>query len=100
MAKPIAKIEEGDIFIFLSEKIDGLRWSEKEELKDWTEEEKKQILDDAEREMGRLKKLFEKKGVQRTWKLKDMVFHIDFEKRKLKGLTPTDWERTKIIQNN
>ncbi len=98
-AKPIAKIESSTKSFFLSEKIEGIRWSEKNILSEWTDEEKERIKGAIEQKMNNLKELFEKHGVIRTWKLKDMVFQIDFEKRELINLVPTDWERTKIIKN-
>ena len=38
-------------------------------------------------------------GIIRKWKLKDMVLDVDFESKKVVGITPTDWERTKINSN-
>ena len=45
-----------------------------------------------------MKSLFEQSGVVRGWKLKDMVFQIDVENKKVISVVPTDWERTKIIK--
>ena len=46
--------------------------------------------------MEELQSQFEEAGITRGWKLKDMVFDIDVENKRIVGMTPTDWERTKI----
>ena len=46
--------------------------------------------------MIELQQHFEEAGIIRSWKLKDMIFNIDIENKRINGIVPTDWERTKI----
>lgn len=100
-AKPIAKVEQGGTHIIIMERIPGIRWSEKENLnlreKGYSDNDIVCLEKEAEQKMEELKNQFEKEGIIRTWKLKDMVFEVDVENKKIISITPTDWERTKII---
>jgi hypothetical protein len=48
--------------------------------------------------MSELKTQFDTAGVVRSWKLKDMVFEVDVENKKIASMVPTDWERTRIVE--
>ena len=82
------------------EKIPGVRWSEKDalHLKEWgySQEDIEHLKAEAEQQMAELKDRFDEAGVMRSWKLKDMVFDVDVEGKRIRKITPTDWERTKI----
>ncbi len=84
------------------ERIPGVRWSERDSLnlkeKGYSDEDIQQLMNSAEQKMNDLKIQFEQAGVMRGWKLKDMVFQIDIENKKIVRLVPTDWERTKIME--
>jgi hypothetical protein len=96
-AKPVAKAEQGENHLIVMERIPGTRWSERDTLK-LKENGYSALLREAENKMNELQDIFTKKGVIRGWKLKDMVFQIDVENRKMLSITPTDWERTKIVE--
>ena len=93
VAKTIAKVQQGDIYMFVMEKIEGVGWYEKETLDLKKNNDLKQK---AEEIMSELKKQFDEAGIIRNWKLKDMIFNVDIEKKEIKNIVPTDWERTKI----
>ncbi len=101
-AKPIAMAEQANIHIMVMEHIPGLRWSEKERLnlkeRGYSDEDIIALMGEAERRMDELKTRFDEAGVVRGWKLKDMILQIDFEKKKVTSIMPTDWERTKIVE--
>ena len=46
--------------------------------------------------MTNLAEVYDSIGVHRNWKHKDMIFQVDISNKKLLGVIPTDWERTKI----
>ncbi|MBP9771360.1 MAG: hypothetical protein KBD16_00330 [Candidatus Pacebacteria bacterium] len=99
-ARPIAKAQRGSDHLIIMEKIEGIRWTE-EGMKPILEarlsdSEKAEMLAEAERLMTSLQVRYEHIGLIRTWKLKDMVCDVDIPNRKVRGLVPTDWERTKI----
>jgi hypothetical protein len=100
-AKPIGKIEQGGTHLIVMERIPGIRWSERDSLnlkeKGYSDEDIKNLMNEAETKMNEMKSLFEQSGVVRGWKLKDMVFQIDVENKKVISIVPTDWERTKIV---
>jgi len=102
VANPIAKIEQGGTHLIIMEKIQGIRWSEKDALnlreKGYTDEDIESLKKQAEDRMNELKEDFEKAGIKRGWKLKDLIFDIDIENKKILKITPTDWERTKIVK--
>jgi len=101
-ARPIAKAEQADSHLIVMERIPGIRWSERDSLRlkenGYSEEEISALIAEAESKMNNLQEIFTKAGVIRGWKLKDMVFQIDIINRKILSITPTDWERTKIIE--
>ncbi len=94
----IAKAENNGNYLFVMEKVPGINWYEKDFLDQMglNKEDKENILKEAEMKMEELKNKFEKAGVERGWKLKDMVFDIDFESKTIRKITPVDFERTKI----
>jgi hypothetical protein len=101
-AKPIAKAEQSGTHIIVMERIPGIRWSEKDSLnlkeKGYSDEKIAALMSEAEQKMSDLKTQFDEAGVIRSWKLKDMVFEVDIENKKITSMVPTDWERTKIIE--
>ncbi len=101
VAKPIAKAEQAGTHIIVMERIPGIRWSEKESLNlkenGYSDEDISTLMQQAEERMDELKVQFEQVGVVRGWKLKDMVFEIDVENKRITSIVPTDWERTKIV---
>ena len=97
---PIAKAEHDDQHLIVMENVEGIRWTD-EGMKpiheaNLTEEEKKVMLTQAQELMDNLQERFDAIGLVRKWKLKDMIFDVDIPNRKVLGITPTDWERTKI----
>ncbi|MCW1948912.1 MAG: hypothetical protein KIH89_000465 [Candidatus Shapirobacteria bacterium] len=101
-AKPVAKAEQAGVHIIVMERVPGIRWSEKDSLKlkenGYTDEDIATLMVEAEQRMNQLKAQFDEAGVIRGWKLKDMVFEVDIESKKITSMVPTDWERTKIIE--
>ena len=101
-AKPIAKAEQANTHLIVMERIPGLRWSERDSLnlkeKGYSDEDIATLTTEAEQKMNELKTQFDESGVIRNWKLKDMVFEVDVENKKIISIVPTDWERTKIIE--
>lgn len=101
-AKPVAKAEQAGTHIIVMERIPGLRWSEKDSLnlkeKGYSDEDIATLMTEAEQKMSELKARFDEAGVIRGWKLKDMVFEVDIENKKIISMVPTDWERTKIVE--
>ncbi len=98
--RPIAKVEQQGTHLIVMEKVQGIRWHEKDALKlkekGYTDEDIENLKTQAETMMVKLQQKFEEAGIIRSWKLKDMIFDIDIKNKKIKGITPTDWERTKI----
>ncbi len=103
-AKPIAKAEQSGSHIIVMERIPGFRWSERDSLnlktKGYSDEDITDLMTEAEQKMNELKVQFTGAGVVRGWKLKDMVFQIDIENKRIISVVPTDWERTKIIEKS
>lgn len=101
-ARPIAKAEQANTHIIVMERIPGLRWSERDSLnlkeKGYSDEDIAALMTEAEQKMNQLKTQFDEAGVIRGWKLKDMVFKVDVENKKITSIVPTDWERTKIVE--
>lgn len=101
-AKPMGKIEQDGTHLIVMERIPGIRWSERDSLnlkdKGYSDEDISTLMNDAETKMNEMKNQFEQAGVVRGWKLKDMVFQIDIENKKVISIVPTDWERTKIVE--
>lgn len=98
--QPIAKIEQNNNYLILTKKIKGIGWYEKQALelksRGYTDQDIESLKTQAELMMIRLSQDFEEAGIYRGWKLKDMIFDIDIENKKIIGITPTDWERTSI----
>lgn len=98
--RPIAKVEQQGVYLIVTEKVPGIGWYEKDKLKlkekGFSNEDIENLKRQAETMMVELQQIFEEAGIIRGWKLKDMIFDIDFENKKIKGIIPTDWERTKI----
>lgn len=98
----IAKIKQGDKFAFVMEKAKGYRLvgDDLEELKErLTQEEINVLKPQAENMMFDIQRKLEEFGIYRTVKLTDMIVDIvfsDSESPRIIGLTPIDWERTRI----
>jgi hypothetical protein len=97
---PVVKIEQDGTHLIVMERVQGVRWPERNSLKlnekGYSPQDIENLKIDAEQKMGELQKQFEEAGFTRGWKLKDMVFDIDIEAKKIRSLIPTDWERTRI----
>lgn len=93
-AKPVVKVEKGDVHLIIMEKIFGVRWSQKETLH---LKEHGYSNEDIETLKIQAEEQFEAAGIIRTRKLKDMVFNIDIENKTIRSIVPTDWERTKKV---
>lgn len=100
--KPIAKAEQNGIRLFVMEKINGINWYDRNNLplkeKGYSDEEIFALYRQAEEIMEALKKECDAAGITRSWKLKDMIFDIDFDQRRIRGMVPTDWEQTEVNQ--
>jgi hypothetical protein len=96
--KTIARASEGSSHLIVMERVQGVRWTDRKLLKEhgYTKEDIEQLTKQAENKMAELKRKFDENGIIRGWKLKDMVFDIDFANKEIKSITPVDWERTKI----
>lgn len=99
-SKTVAKAQQGDTYLIIMEKVSGIGWYEKEALelkaKGYSEEDIKNLKKQAEEQTEELRKKFDKAGIKRSWKLKDMIFDIDIDNKRIRKIIPTDWERTKI----
>lgn len=100
--EPILKARTGNENLFVVKKAGGINWFEKNSV-DWTAKgfsdfDIENLQREAEEKMKELETKFIQAGVIRKWKLKDIVFDIDFENKAIKSITPTDWERTKIVE--
>lgn len=97
-AQVIATASERNEYLIVMENIPGLRWSYRRILKKhgWSDEEVDEIHARGEAMMTALQKRFEAEGIIRGWKMSDMIFDIDIGAKRLNGLVPVDWERTKI----
>ncbi len=96
---PIAKAEQNDQYLFVMERVSGIRWQDRikflsekgmslEDIEKWEEK--------AKEKMRMLADVFEDFGIKRGWKEADMIFDIDETTGNIKKIIPTDWERTKI----
>ncbi|BCX15556.1 MAG: hypothetical protein KatS3mg097_448 [Candidatus Parcubacteria bacterium] len=98
--RPVAKVEQQGVYLIVMEKVPGINWHENNELelkeKGFSDEDIENLKRQAEIMMVELQQRFEEAGIIRGWKLKDMIFDIDFENKKIRKIIPTDWERTKI----
>lgn len=100
--RPIARVEQSGAHLIVMEKVQGISWYDKDTLrlkdKGYTDEDMGTLRQQAEGRMAQLQAQFEEAGIQRGWKLKDMIFDIDIENKIVRGIIPVDWERTKIDQ--
>lgn len=101
-ARPIVKVKQGESHIIVMERIPGIRWTEKEALilktRGYSDDDIQNLKNQAQQKMEEVQQQFEAAGIIRKWALKDMVFQIDIENKKIIRVMPTDWERTKIIK--
>jgi hypothetical protein len=100
--RPVAKVEQAGDYLIVMERIEGMRWDETlpglladGQRLTWVGGIDK-LKEEAGPMMLKLQQDYEAVGLTRTWKLKDMIFDLDVENRKLNSVTPTDWERTCI----
>ena len=100
--RPVAKVEQSGTHLIVMEKVQGIGWYDKDAMhlkeKGYTDEDIESLKQQAEERMVALQAKFEEAGIQRGWKLKDMIFDIDIENKTIRSVTPVDWERTKIDQ--
>jgi hypothetical protein len=98
----VLKAESTDQFLFVTERVKGMRGLEKEMrfLKEngFSDADMESIKIQAETMMKALKERYDAVGIARKWELKDMVFDVDLENKKIISLVPTDFEKTKIDQ--
>ncbi len=102
-ATPFAKVSNGEEQLIIMERVTGFRLlnSTVEELRamGWSDEDLHRLKREATLVMAGLEAKFREKGIERPWKLADMVVDIDLQSKKIRSMTPTDWERTKIRQS-
>ncbi len=98
--RPVAKVEQQGTHLIVMEKVKGISWHEKNasklKEKGYSDEDVENLIKQAEIVMTELQQRFNEAGIIRGWKLKDMIFDIDIENKKINKIIPTDWERTKI----
>jgi len=101
-ARPIARVEQGGTHLIVMERVSGFRWDSESEnylrREGYTDEDIENIKRQVEERMLELKSKFEEAGVERKWKVADMIFDIDIPNKKIIKITPVDWERTKFLQ--
>jgi hypothetical protein len=99
--KPVLRAKAGDKHLFIMEKVNGFRWTDRSKFGDLglSKEDAGRLMQEAEEMMEQLKARFDQAGFMRNWKLKDMVFQIDPQTRALIGIVPVDFERTKLKAN-
>jgi len=99
-SRPIAKVKQQGQYLIVMEKIQGIGWHGENLLKfkekGYSDEDVENLEKQAETMMLELQQRFEEAGIIRGWKLKDMIYDIDIENKRIKGVIPIDWERTKI----
>lgn len=97
---PIATASQGNNHLIVMERVPGFRVINDigQQLKDlgYTDNDLHRLKQEAERLMHELEERFAQEGIERTWKLSDMVIDIDPLTKTIRSMTPTDWERTKI----
>ncbi|MEK7151565.1 MAG: hypothetical protein AAB784_02545 [Patescibacteria group bacterium] len=98
--RPVAKAEEGGSHFIVMERVNGIRWSDRDSLhlneKGYSAEDIERLKKQAELMTEELGQKFEEAGIIRKWHAKDMIFDLDVEGKIIKAITPTDWERTTI----
>ncbi len=101
--RPVSKVEQGGNHLIVMERVPGFRWADKDTLnldqKGYSSDDIKSLYDQAEVMLRDLHSRFEEAGITRGWKLKDMIFNIDIENKKIISIVPVDWERTKLDQD-
>lgn len=98
--EPIAKIESEGQFMFLTKKVNGITRLDENtknlQERGWSQSDILSIKNQAEEIMNKIKEQYDAVGIMRKWELKDMVCNIDFEKKSIISVIPTDFEKTKI----
>lgn len=98
--RPIAKVEQSGAHLIVMERISGLRWvhNDMKYIRElgYSAEDLASLEVEANEMMSSLSRRYDEVGIIRSWKLRDMIFDIDIENKKLRSLTPVDWERTKL----
>jgi len=97
---PIAKVEHNNEYLIIMKKVEGIRWTD-EGMKpihesNLTDEDKKNLLSEAEKMVADIAQKYERIGLHRKWKMKDMIFEVDIPNKKVLSVIPTDWEGTEI----
>ncbi len=106
-AVPVASVEANGNFMIVTERIPGIIESDFEQLlpelrsRGYTQEDIKRLKRQVEDKMKELKASFESAGIYKDyhkdhWKIKDMVIDLDIENKQIRGIVPTDWEKTQI----
>ena len=98
--RPVAKAEEHGSHFIVMERVNGIRWSDRDSLhlneKGYSAKDIEKLKQQAQSMTEELGKKFEEAGIIRKWHVKDMVFDLDIEGKSIRAITPTDWERTVI----
>jgi len=98
--RPLAAAKQGDNHLIVMERVPGVTWYDKSQLalkeQGWSDEDIQHLLEEAEIKMSELAQQFGNAGIHRKWKLKDMIFDINFDEKHIRSITPVDWERTII----
>lgn len=98
--RPVAKAQEAGGHLIVMERVNGVRWSDRDSLrlneKGYSAEDIEQLKQQAQTMTEELGQRFEEAGIIRKWHVKDMIFDLDVEGKRIKAITPTDWERTTI----
>ncbi len=98
--RPIAKIEQSGAYLIVMERVAGIRWVNNDirflKEKGYSSADLANLEAEAGEMMLALSAKYEAAGIIRKWKLRDMVFDIDIDQKKLRSMTPVDWERTKL----
>lgn len=100
--KPVARSSRGNEHLIVMERVPGIRWTDTDALhlseRGYSKDDIETLKSQAMAMMEELKERFDTAGIIRNWKFKDMIFDLDIENKKIRSITPTDWERTKIKQ--
>ncbi|HRY31054.1 MAG TPA: hypothetical protein P5328_01555 [Candidatus Paceibacterota bacterium] len=100
--EPIAKVESEEGHVIVMERVKGYRLVGKdlEYLKQrLSDEEINNLRQQVESKVAELKSVFLEHGLERKFKLADMIVDIDFENPdgpQITKITLVDWEKTKI----
>lgn len=98
--KVIAKAEQAGQCLIVMERIHGVSWYDKKAFalkeKGYSDEEILQLYHQAEAVVDDLKRRFEEAGITREWVMKDMIFDVDLEQKRIQGMIPTDWSNVAI----